>query len=192
MESGSVRWELEGEPKTLVSEAGVKKSVKRKGIPRTGVGQRTGQGPGARLGTLGGTGGQAVTRMRRRGASVPVTKATVREPHLPSPHTHTGPSPASLRPPPPPLFCFHGNKRRGAGSKHNALWKTCGSGDPPAAPARGRALRGPRAAQTSCRFVRAPRTRHGAQNPLLLLPPRPRVFRAPLHRGSLILQGAQG
>ena len=80
MESGSVRWELEGEPKTLVGEAGVKKSVKRKGTPKTGVGQRTGQGPGARLGTLGGTGVQAVTRMRRRGASVPVTKATAREP----------------------------------------------------------------------------------------------------------------
>ena len=86
-------------------------------------------GAGGQTGNTGGTGGQAVTRMKQRGASVPVTKATAREPHLPSPHS--GPSPASLRPPPPPLFCFHGDRRRGASSKHNALWKTCSSGDPP-------------------------------------------------------------
>ncbi|OWK04751.1 hypothetical protein Celaphus_00001932 [Cervus elaphus hippelaphus] len=51
-------------------------------------------------------------------------------------------------------------------------------GPPPQPPLGGRALRGPRTAQTSCRFARAPRTRQGAQNPLLLLPPRPRAWRA--------------
>lgn len=71
-------------------------------------------------------------------------QATAREPHLPCPHS--GPSRASAPAPPPPLFCFHGDRRREVRSKHNAQWKTCGSGDPPATSARGRDPRGPGAA----------------------------------------------
>lgn len=82
--------------------------------------------------------GKALSRVNPREArdqpGVPVTKATAREPHLPCPHS--GPSRASARAPPPPLFCFHGDRQREARSKHNALWKTCGPGDPPAEPAR--------------------------------------------------------
>uniref|UniRef100_A0ABI7X0B2 Metaxin-1 n=1 Tax=Felis catus TaxID=9685 RepID=A0ABI7X0B2_FELCA len=84
----------------------------------------------------------------------------------------------------PPLFCFHGDRRRGARSKHNALWKTCGAGDPPAAPAPGRAPRGPGAAQAACRFARAPRARPDAQHPLGRDPPRPRGSGAPRGQGA--------
>ena len=90
---------------------------------------------------LGNTGyrGMALSGVNPRGAGdrpgVPVTKATAREPHLPFPHS--GPSRASARATPPPLFCFHGDRQREALSKHNAQWKTCGSGDPPAASAQG-------------------------------------------------------
>ncbi|KAM7246736.1 hypothetical protein CapIbe_003034 [Capra ibex] len=72
------------------------------------------------------------------------------------PPTHTGPSPASLRPPPPPLFCFHGNKRRGAGSKHNALWKTCGSGDPPRSPRSGPSPEGPQSSPDVLQICEGP------------------------------------
>lgn len=105
--------------------------------------------------------GKALSGVNPRGAwdqpGVPVTKATAREPHLPFPHS--GPSRASAPAPPPPLFCFHGDRQREAGSKHNALWKTCGSGDPPATSARGRDLRGPGVVEAMCSLARAPKGR---------------------------------
>lgn len=104
--------------------------------------------------------------MKRRGASVPVTKATACEPLLPSPHP--GPSPASLRPPPPPLFCFHGDKRRGPAPNITRCGKHAPRGTPPpAACARGRALRGPSAVPATCRSARAPRAGPDARDPLL-------------------------
>lgn len=148
-------------------------------------------GAGGQTGNTGGTGGQAVTRMKQRGASVPVTKATAREPHLPFPHS--GPArPRSGRRHRP---CFVSMATGGAGpvpnitrcGKHAAR----GTPPPPPQPPLGAEPCGaPRAAQTSCRFARAPRARPGAQNPPLLGPPRLRGFRAPLGRGTLTLQGA--
>lgn len=56
-----------------------------------------------------------------------------------------------------PCFVSMATGSAGARSKHNALWKTCGSGDPPAAPARGRDLRGPGVVEAMCSLASAPR-----------------------------------
>lgn len=119
-----------------------------------------------------------------------MTEATAREAHLPFPHS--GPSRASAPAPPPPLFCFHSDRQREARSKHNALRKTCGPGDPPAAPARDRDLRGPGVTEATCSLASAPRTRQAAPDAPLPSPPRLRRFVASLGRDAATMPGASG
>lgn len=109
---------------------------------------------------------------------------------LPSPHS--GPSRASARAPPPPLFCFHGDRQREVRSKHNALWKTCGPGDPPATSARGRDLRGPGVVEATCSLARAPRARRAAPDAPLPSPPCLRRFATAFGTGAATLPGASG
>lgn len=115
-------------------------------------------GAGGQTGNTWGTGGQAVTRMKQRGASVPVTKATAREPHLPFPHS--GPArPRSGRRHRP---CFVSMATGGAGPFPNITrcGKHAARGTPPtpAAPARGRALRGPQSSPDLVQICEGPQS----------------------------------
>ncbi|XP_004871336.2 LOW QUALITY PROTEIN: metaxin-1 [Heterocephalus glaber] len=78
----------------------------------------------------------------------------------PPPLPHQAPARPPLQPPPPPLFCFHGDRRRGAGSKHNALWKTCGSGGPPPrSPGAGPSPEWPRSSPGHVQLGRSPQNK---------------------------------
>lgn len=182
---GSVQWELEGEPKTVVSDVGVKKSAGERDTRNRRVDQERGPDWEHRGYWL--TGRDPVEAEGRLCSRYQGNSALA---HLPSPHA--GPSPATLRPPPPPLFCFHGDRRRGAGSKHNALWKTCASGDPSRSPRSGPSPEGPRGSPGHVRICESPQSRPRRTGPPSLRLPSLRGFWAPLRLGAPTLRGAPG